>query len=53
MNEVKKLLVLLLTVAVVSLSLTGCKHKDEHPSEGDHPSKKAPSEEHPAGEHPK
>jgi hypothetical protein len=67
MNKVKKVFVLVLIAAVVSLGLTGCKKKSEHPS-GDHPSsehptKETPSEEtqteehptseHPTGEHPK
>lgn len=52
MNKLKRILVLLMIVAVASLSLAGCKEKKEHP-EGEHPSKEAASEEHPAGEHPK
>jgi hypothetical protein len=59
MNKVKKLLVLVLVAAVVSLGLMGCKSKSEgehptgeHPS-SEHPSEETPSEEHPAGEHPK
>jgi len=59
-NRVKKVIVLLLVAAVVSLGLTGCKHKNEQPTEGtssEHPAKKAPAEEkkaeeQPAGEHP-
>ena len=57
MNKVKKIFVLVLIVAVVSLGLTGCKDKSEHPSgehsTSEHPSKETPSEEHPTGEHPK
>jgi hypothetical protein len=51
MNKVKRLLVLLMVVAVASFCLTGCKKKSEHP-EGEHPSKEAASEEHPKSEHP-
>ncbi len=51
MNKAKKLFVLLLIAAVVSLGLVGCKKHGEHPS-GDHPSSEHPSEEHPTGEHP-
>jgi len=56
-----------LVAAVVSLGLTGCKHKNEQPTEGttssehpaasehpssEHPTKEAPAKEAPAGEHP-
>ena len=51
MSKLKRILVLVMVVAVASFSLTGCKKK-EHP-EGEHPSKEAASEEHPEGEHPK
>ncbi len=63
MNKVKKVFVLVLVAAIVSLglSLTGCKKKtettgtnissEEHP-EGEHPAKKDPGKEHPEGEHP-
>lgn len=65
-NKVKKVLILVLVAAVVSLGLTGCKQKGEQPTEGtsssEHPSSENPSsehpteekaaEEHPAGEHP-
>jgi len=47
----KKILVLLLVTAVVSLGLTACKEKSEHPT-GEHPNKETAAEEHPAGEHP-
>ena len=57
MNKVKKVIVLLLVVAVGSLSLIGCKDKHEHP-EGEHPttetsSEETPAPDHPKGEHPK
>ena len=56
MNKVKKVFVLVLITAVVSLGLTGCKKKSEHPSgdhpSSEHPSKEAPTEEHPSSEHP-
>lgn len=51
MSKVKRILVLVMIVAVASFCLTGCKEKKEHP-DGEHPSKEAASEEHPAGEHP-
>ena len=67
MSKFKKVFVLLLIVAVVSLSLTGCKDKSKQPSgdqsNGEHPSsehpageaasEEHPTSEHPAGEHPK
>ena len=52
MNKMKKVFVLLLIVAVVSLGLTGCKGKSEPPPE-ETPSQEHPTEEHPTGEHPK
>ena len=56
MNKVKKLFVLVLVVAIVSLNLTGCKKKSEHPSKEttseEHPTSEHPSEEHPTSEHP-
>lgn len=61
MNKVKKVLVLMLIAAVVSLGLMGCKEKGEHPSgdqlssehpAGEHPTEETPDGEHPAGEHP-
>jgi hypothetical protein len=61
MNKVKKIFVLVLVAAIVSLGLTGCKQKSEQPAEGtptsEHPaaeesSKEAPAEETPAAEHP-
>ena len=56
MNKVKKIFILVLIVAVVSLGLTGCKDKSEHPSgehpTSEHPSKETKSEEHPTSEHP-
>ena len=51
MNRLKKIVMLVLIVAVASFGLVGCKDKKEHPT-GDHPSKEAPSEEHPTTEHP-
>ncbi len=53
MNKMKKMFVLVLIVAVISLGLTGCKDKDksEHPT-SEHPSKEITSEEHPTSEHP-
>ena len=62
MKNVKKLLVLVLIAAVLSLGLTGCKDKSEHPT-GEHPSAEGVKEaaedaaekaadEHPTGEHP-
>lgn len=62
MNKVKKILVLVLIAAVVSLGMIGCNGKSEHPTgehpSSEHPSKEAPTEEHPSserptGEHPK
>ena len=51
MNTVKKVAMLLLIAAVVSLGLTGCNEKEsEHPV-GEHPASEQPSE-HPT-EHPK
>jgi len=52
MSKLKKILLLILIIAVSSLGLTGCKKKAEQPSEGQ-PSQEAPSEEHPSSEHPK
>lgn len=54
MNNVKKVFVLMLIVAVVSLGLTGCKQKSEHPSgdQSEHPTEGTPAEETPDGEHP-
>jgi hypothetical protein len=61
MNKVKKLFVLVLIFAVISLGFIGCEHKGDHPSgehpSGEHPSKgaeanEAPGGEHPGGEHP-
>ncbi len=53
MNKVKKVFVLVLVAAIVSLglSLTGCKKKTETPPEGTS-TKETTTEEHPAGEHP-
>ena len=51
MNKVKKIFVSVLIVAIVSLGLTGCKKKSEHPA-GEHPSSEHPTEEHPTEEHP-
>jgi len=63
MHWLKKLFVLVLIVGLVSLGLTGCKEKSEHPT-GEHPSAESVKEaaeesaekaadEHPTGEHPK
>ncbi len=67
MDKLKKVFVLVLVSAIVSLGLTGCEQKDEQPAEGtassehpagsEHPTEEAPAEEkeaeeHPAGEHP-
>ncbi len=49
MNMVKKTFVMVLIVAFVSLGLTSCGDKSEHPASKD-PSKKASSSEHPAKE---
>ncbi len=51
MNKIKKVFVLVMIVAVVSLGLVGCKDNSEHPA-GEHPTKEAQSEEHPNNEHP-
>ena len=64
-NRLKKLLVLMLIVAVVSLGFMGCEQKKpspgetpktEHPEgehpDGEHPAAEHPETEHPAGEHP-
>lgn len=45
-NKMKKLFILLLVAAVISLSLTGCKKEGEQPSE-DHPTSDHPTSEHP------
>ena len=57
MDKMKKVIVLVLVVAVGSLSLIGCKDKAEHPN-AEHPStetsqEETPAPEHPQGEHPK
>ncbi|MHC4708088.1 MAG: hypothetical protein ACYS8I_13500 [Planctomycetota bacterium] len=56
MNTVKKIFMLVLIVAVVSLGLIGCKKKSEHPTgdhpSSDHPSKEDATKEHPSSEHP-
>ncbi|MHC4843184.1 MAG: hypothetical protein ACYTFM_08280 [Planctomycetota bacterium] len=51
MFKLRKILILLLIAAVVSLALTGCKSDQEHPT-GEHPTEEHPSEEHPSEEHP-
>ena len=51
MEKLKKIFVLVLIVAFVSVGLTSCNNKDEHPS-GEHPNSVQPSEEHPKGEEP-
>ncbi len=48
MNKMNKIFALVLIVALVSLGLTGCKDKSEHPT-GDHPTT---SEETTTNEHP-
>ena len=53
MNKFKKLIVLLLVVAVGSLGLIGCKDKADHPTGNDHPSTETATEENPAPDHPK
>ena len=66
MNKVKKVFVLVLIAAVVSLGLTGCKKKSEHPTKKtvseehqtsenltkETPSEETPTKEHPTSEHP-
>ena len=52
MNKLKKIFVLVLIVAFVSLGVTACKQKDDQPS-GDQSTKEAAADEHPTGEHPK
>ena len=56
MNKMKKVFVLVLVAAVVSLGLTGCKQKGEQPTEGtpasEHPTEETPTEETPAEETP-
>ncbi len=53
MNKMKKVLVLVLVAAIVSLglSLTGCKKKTE-PAPETPPAGEVAPDEHPAGEHP-
>jgi outer membrane biogenesis lipoprotein LolB len=51
MNNVKKVFVLLLIAAVVSLGLTGCKKKASEPPADEQPTSEHPAE-HPT-EHPK
>ena len=61
MKKLRKIIVLMLIVAVVSLGLTGCSNESkpssedhptsEHPT-SEHPSKEAASKEHPTSEHP-
>jgi len=58
MKKLKKLLVLALSLAIISLGGAGCKGNGGHEhTEGDHPSSEHPSEEdseseHPTSEHP-
>ncbi len=52
MNKVKKIFVLVLIVAFVSLGVTACKQKPDQPS-GDQSTQEAAADEHPTGEHPK
>jgi len=47
MRKLKKVVLLLLTVAVISLGLTGCKGDNEHPT-GEHPTSEHPTSEHPS-----
>lgn len=47
MNRMREVLALMLTLAVISLGLAGCKHN------GEHPSSEHPASEHPTSEHPK
>ena len=51
MNNLKKLFVLVLVVAVASLGMIACSNKSE-PTSDDHPSVEQSSDEHPSGEHP-
>jgi hypothetical protein len=51
MEKIKKILVLVLSVAVISLGLTGCRRNDEHPT-SEQPTSKQPVSEHPTEEHP-
>ena len=65
MKKVKKIFILVLIIAFVSLGLTSCNDNGEHPSQksvskehptSEHPAKEAPSEKRPAkktGDHPK
>jgi hypothetical protein len=52
MNKLKKVFVLVLVAAVVSLGLTGCKQKNEQPAEGTPSSEHPAASEHPSSEHP-
>ena len=56
MKKSRKIIVLMLIAAVVSLGLTGCNNENkrssgDHPT-SEHPSKKTSSKEHPTNEHP-
>ena len=51
MNKLRKIFLLVLMGAVLSISLVGCGHKNEQPSK-DQPSQEQPSQEHPSSEHP-
>jgi hypothetical protein len=51
MKTLKKILILLLVTAVISVGPGGCGNNGEHPSD-DHPSSEHPTEEHPTEEHP-
>ncbi|MGB2863808.1 MAG: hypothetical protein WBC05_10825 [Sedimentisphaerales bacterium] len=51
-NKVKKLFVLVLVAAVVSLGLTGCKQDNEQPAEGTTSGEHPAASEHPSSEHP-
>ncbi|UCC97046.1 MAG: hypothetical protein JSW66_14515 [Phycisphaerales bacterium] len=56
MGKLRRIFVLMLIAAVVSLGVTGCESKSEQPNEehptSEHPTEEAPSEEHPSSEHP-
>jgi hypothetical protein len=51
MNKLRKIFILALVVAVVSLVFTSCKSESEHPT-SDHPTEEHPTEEQPTEEHP-
>ena len=51
MKRIKKVLVLVLVAAIVSLGFAGCKDNGEHPT-SEHPTEEGSTSEHPASEHP-